>query len=395
MNIRLYQDSDRKGWDEFVINHPNGTLYHLSKWKDVVENAYGHNTYYLIALNEDTKPENNSPNPRSRENFHSRSPHFQQKIVGILPLVHLKHFLFGNKLISMPFFDMGGVLADNREVEQILLTEAVKLAEQLGANSIELRQTYQISYGSSDNSEESPTNKSEVINNSPFTINNYSIGIRSHKVRMLLELPESSEALMKSFKSKLRSQIRKPIKEGLIAKIGGLELLNDFYEAFAINMRDLGSPVHSKNLMKNVLVEFGNNARIIIVYLNNESLACSLVVGFKDLLANPWASALRKYSRLAPNMLLYWTMLEYACDNGYKYFDFGRSTPGEGTYKFKAQWGARPLQLYWHYMLREPQIIDDEESEKTRFEKFIGIWQRLPVPVTKVLGPVIRKNIGL
>ena len=113
---------------------------------------------------------------------------------------------------------------------------------------------------------------------------------------------------MKSFKSKLRSQIKKPIKEGLEAKVGGPELLEDFYKVFLINMRDLGSPVHSKKLMQNVLVAFLDKAKIIVVYKDRDPLACSLIIEFNDTLENPWASSLREYSRLSPNMLLYWTM---------------------------------------------------------------------------------------
>jgi serine/alanine adding enzyme len=98
---------------------------------------------------------------------------------------------------------------------------------------------------------------------------------------------------------------------------------------------------------------------------------------------------------MAPNMLLYWTMLEYACGNGYRYFDFDRSTPDEGTYKFKEQWGAKPTPLHWHYLSLNGTTINEETSEKSKFDKAIQYWQKLPVPVTKILGPMIRKHIGL
>ena len=212
---------------------------------------------------------------------------------------------------------------------------------------------------------------------------------------MLLDLPESSEALMQSFKAKLRSQIKKPLKEGLKSKVGSVELLDYFYKVFSKNMRDLGSPVHSKSLMKNVLEEFFKESKIIMVYKDDQPIACSLIVGFKYTLENPWASALRQYSQLSPNMFLYWTMLEYACDNDLKYFDFGRSSPDEGTYKFKEQWGAIPTTLHWHYISLDSQPIDEETSEKSKFDKAIRFWQKIPVPITKIIGPMIRKHIGL
>jgi FemAB-related protein (PEP-CTERM system-associated) len=212
---------------------------------------------------------------------------------------------------------------------------------------------------------------------------------------MVLDLPVSADTLLKSFKSKLRSQIMKPVKEGVKAKIGGIELLDDFYQIFSINMRDLGSPVHSMRLIEEVMQGFGTLSRIIIVHKENKPLACSLVVGFKDTLENPWASALREYSRLSPNMLLYWTMLEYACGEGYRHFDFGRSTPDEGTYQFKEQWGATPQPLNWQTIALNGKSLEEDQSERSGFDRAIEYWKKLPVPVTRVIGPMIRKHISL
>ncbi|QTA84824.1 FemAB family XrtA/PEP-CTERM system-associated protein [Desulfonema magnum] len=357
MKIKIIETTDAQAWDAYVRTHHRGTLYHLSGWKNVIEKTYGHKTYYLMAVKDDGL------------------------VYGILPLTHLKHFAFGNSLISIPFFDTGGILADDEQTENTILTEAARIGRNLRAENIELRHVAYLSCLNCNFPD-------------PFGMKE-AVQIRSHKVLMHLTLPESSEVLMKSFKAKLRSQIKRPLKEGLYSKIGGAELLDDFYEIFLVNMRDLGSPVHSKKLMKNVLEAFPDKARIVIVYKENEALACSFIIGFKDILENPWASALRQYSRLSPNMLLYWAMLEYACDNGYAYFDFGRSSPGEGTYKFKAQWGATPTPLNWHIISLNREPANVETSQASKFDKAIQYWRKLPVSVTKIIGPMIRKHIGL
>jgi FemAB-related protein (PEP-CTERM system-associated) len=305
--------------------------------------------------------------------------------VGILPLVHLKHFLFGNSLISLPFFDMGGILADDEKIERALLAEAMRIGRDLKVDKLELRHAGPVSWLASGD-KHPPQSENELV-----------VRTLSHKVRMILELPDTPEALMNSFKAKLRSQVKKPLKEGLTAKIGGKALLEDFYSVFSANMRDLGSPVHSRKLIENVLMEFSNEARIAVVYGKGaRPMASSIVIGFKDTLENPWASALREYSALSPNMLLYWTMLEYACNQGFRYFDFGRSSPGEGTYFFKEQWGAKPMSLNWHIVSVDGRPLGSEDaSDKARFGKAISYWQMLPIPVTKILGPKIRKYIGL
>ena len=354
--IKRIEEAGSENWDSYVLKHPNSNLYQLSGWKNVIEESYGHSTYYLIAIH-------------SSKNY----------VAGVLPMVHLKHFLFGNSLISIPFFDMGGILSDDEIISKALLSEALNIGRKLGVNEVELRHTHYFN-----------SLKKNINLESDF------IKLKTDKVRMLIELPDSSEKLMKSFKSKLRSQIKKPIKEGLKYEIGGIELLNDFYKVFLINMRDLGSPVHSRTLLKHVLQKFSDTTRIVLVKKEGIPLAGSIITGFKNTLENPWASSLRKYSRLSPNMLLYWAMLEYACDHGFKYFDFGRSTPKEGTYRFKKQWGAEPVPLHWQYFsLNKNFDTNTGNSEKTKFNKAIQYWQKLPVFVTKFLGPMIRKNIGL
>ena len=383
VNVKPIQSTDAPAWDEYVHNHPHSTLYHLSGWENIISKTYGHKTYYLMANKHNSKLET-----RNSKQKNSYGP----KVIGVLPLVHLKHFLFGNSLISIPFFDLGGILADNEETEKALLSEAIKLGQELKVKNIELRHIYPVKFFEKDGEVYRVKSESHLTG---VATRNILFKTKSHKVRMLLDLPESSEILMKSFKAKLRSQIKKPIKEGLKSKIGGLELLEDFYKVFSINMRDLGSPVHSKKLIKNVLEEFPDKSKIIMVYKNDQAIACSLVIGFKETLENPWASSLRKYSRLSPNMLLYWTMLEYACDNGYAYFDFGRSSADEGTYKFKEQWGAKPTPLNWHYIFLEGEPSDQETSEKSRFDKAIKFWQKIPISITKIIGPPIRKHIGL
>ena len=356
LKIKQYTETDKSTWDDYVNSHPNSNLYHLSGWKNVIERTYGHKTYYLMAIDS------------------------QNSIVGILPLVHLKHFLFGNNLISIPFFDMCGVLANDELTEEALFNQAIKLGHKLKVDSIDLRHISPLSWLNEIDQKDSTTT---------FQCNSHD------KVRMILELPETSELLMKSFNSKFRNKIKKPIKAGLKCKIGGIELLNDFYTVFAINMRDLGSPVHSKRFIENVLNEFLQKTKIGIVYNDKHPIAGILVMGFKNVLANPWASALREYSNLRANTLQYWTMLEYACDNSYTRFDFGRSSPDEGTYKFKQKWGAKPTPLHWYDISMNGQAVDTASSKKSKFDKAIKLWQKMPVGFTKILGPCVRKHISL
>lgn len=215
------------------------------------------------------------------------------------------------------------------------------------------------------------------------------------KVRMVLELPGSPDKLMCSMKSKLRSQIRRPMKEGMISVVGGQELLDDFYRVFSVNMRDLGSPVHSRKLFTAIFNCFKESARIGLVQYKDRPVAAGLVFCFLDTVEIPWASSLREYGRLSPNMLLYWSLMEFACQGGYRYFDFGRTSQDKGTYRFKEQWGARPSTLYWYGFntSKNPMLVS--VSDSTWMLRAADIWQNIPVSLANLLGPVIRKSISL
>lgn len=344
-------------WDNYVMGHPNSVLYHLSAWQEIVKMTYGWSAIRMVALD-----------------------HFDV-IKGVLPLIKLRNIKFGKELISMPFFDCGGVLADDQETEKSLIKGAIKLAKRINANNVELRQVFPV--------------------NGIGSINFHSLSKRIHlntnenKIRMILPLPQSSEILFGSFKSKLRSQIRRASKANLKITIGGIELSEDFYKVFSANMKALGSPVHSKKLIQHVLNAFVGKAKIILVYKEELPIACSLIIGFKDVLANPWASSLREYSTLSPNMLLYWSMLKYGCDNGYQFFDFGRSSPDGGTYKFKKQWGAKPSPLHWYCFSLIDYSTSLDSMKNAKFSKAINCWKKMPLPITQLLGPFIRKHIGL
>ena len=366
ITVKSIPNGDTKGWDAYVKSHDHATVYHLAGWSRVIKRTYGHKTYLLAAV-----INNNRMAPQEESG----------KIVGILPVVKLRNIMFLPSLISMPFCDLGGAVADSVDIQRMLISQAIFLGEKINAKQIELRNTVK-----------SPKGKNFGIahcNKDLF----YSE--ESRRVRMMLTLPKTSIELMESLKSKLRSQIRRPIKAGFTAEVGKSELIDDFYGIFLSNMRDLGSPAHSKRLFITIFEEFEEKANIFIVRKNGKPLAGSMVLGFRETLYNPWASSLRQYSKFSPNMLLYWKMLEYACDNGFKVFDFGRSSLDEGTYKFKKQWGALPVPLPWQYISFGKERTGDSISENNSFKTAGEIWKRLPVGLTKIIGPHLRKYIGL
>lgn len=348
MHIRLAGAQDKLAWDLYVDSLHDAAPYFLFAWKEAVEQAYGHKACYLVAAD-------------------------QGVIKGILPLFVFRIPFRGTSFISLPFCDVGGVFADNDEIKKALVDEAMALAKRSKARSVEVRSC-----------------QSNLLENGG---GEYHVSVKAGKVRMLLNLPGSSEELWRSFKSKLRSQINKAEKNGLTFRWGTIKDLNAFYYVYSHNMHDLGSPVHHQEWIEKVLVQYGENARMGLVFKEDQPVGCGIILLTQYTVSIPWASTLRKYNRLSPNMMLYWNFLQYAVDIEKKVFDFGRSTPNEGTYHFKKQWGAEQEQLCW-YRFNETQLKEGPPQglSRGRLEK---IWQKMPFTLANFIGPKVRKFISL
>lgn len=340
MDIQLY-NIDGIEWDAYVLSHPCATNYHQYGWQKIVEKSFSHKTYYLAARNTDNV------------------------ICGILPLVHMKSRLFGSFLVSLPFFNYGGLLYDKAAARGALLDKAQSLTSELLAEHVEFRHTNSVER----------------------------LATKQHKVTMVLDLEKDEETQWEELGAKVRNQVRKAEKSGLTAVTGHLELLDGFYEVFCRNMRDLGTPVYGKVFFRNILETFPDTTRIISVVLKGKTVASGIMTWFKDTLEVPWASSISDYREMCPNNQLYWEAIRFAIRNGARKFDFGRSTPGEGTFRFKKQWGAEPVPLYWQYLLRDGNQLPELNPKNPKYEVAIKVWQRLPLAVTNILGPWIVKDI--
>lgn len=341
ITAHLYNETGG-AWDSFVARHQDGTNYHQYGWRKVMEKSFGHRTMYLTATNS------------------------RNEICGVLPFVQMKSLLFGNFLVSLPFLNYGGLIVSEKPAADILLHASRKMLDGTGVDHIELRQL-------------------KVCNEITAT--------KQHKVTMILDLENNEGKQWDILDAKVRNQVRKAEKSGLRTVTGRLDLLDGFYKVFCRNMRDLGTPVYGRNFFRNVLEEFPDTTRILSVIHDGRTIASALMTWYKDTLEVPWASSNRDFRQLCPNNILYWEAIRFAIGLGVRTFDFGRSTPGEGTYKFKKQWGARPVQLYWQYLLREGEAIPEVNPKNPKYRFAIQAWQRLPLMLTNLLGPPIVRCI--
>ena len=332
-------DGDAVTWDAVVQADPDGTFDHLAGWRDVIQRGLGHRAEYVTATD-----------------GHGR-------VRGVLPLVRVRSRLFGHYLVSMPFLNAGGPLGPF-EARQALTEHAVAEARRTGADLLEFR----------------------TVGAPPP-----SLTVSHRKITHVLDLPSDAEALRASFPSKLRSQIRRPAKAGLVARAGPEER-GAFYEVFARQMRALGTPVLPREWFERIADAFPREAVFVVVYDGATPVAGGCGSVWRGGCEITWAGARREWSAAAPNMLLYWTFMEEAIRRGAARFDFGRCSPGSATHAFKRQWGGEDIPLTWGQW-RRGAVTATPTPTGPFYRAATACWSRLPLGVTNRLGPRLARSI--
>jgi FemAB-related protein (PEP-CTERM system-associated) len=323
----------------------DGPLMPLSRhpaWPSVLARGLGHAPYCLEVVEAD----------RTR---------------GFLALADVSGFLFGRFLVSLPYLNYGGPVADDEDTTRILIDRAVQLADTLNVRYLELRHEQATAHPALQHS-------------------------RTDKVHMRLDLPGEWSQLWKAIGSKVRNQVQKGEKNGLAVSWGGQELLGAFYAVFSRNMRDLGTPVYGRRLFTAILEQFPDRTEFCVVRAGKEPVAAALLLHGWGVTEVPSASSLRSHNHTCANMLMYWHLLKRAMERGQDVFDFGRSSEDSPTMRFKKQWGASPAASEWQFYVRRGEM-GGMQKESPRYQRLIRWWQRLPVAVTRMVGPLIVRGI--
>jgi serine/alanine adding enzyme len=342
MNVVFYQNQYQTVWDEFVNNSDQGTFYHLSGWKNVLEKTFGFQSLYLMALN--------SPG----------------EIQGILPLFLMKD-IFGRKyLISTPFSNYSGICAVDEHATSALFQKAQALAVEYHVQYVEFRQfDHEVS--------ELPTKKDFVT--------------------MLIDLKNGQEHLWKkSFKKSVRETIGRAARKGITADVGR-HYLSDFYQTFSQCVKDLGTPIFPLRFFKNILETFPDSTEITVVKYQNKVIGGVISIVYKKMFIIPWGSTIDQYYHLNPSTLMFWETIKLAYHSRCECFDFGRSTMDSGTFHFKKHWGAVPVQLNYQYYLHKARNIPVVNAFHGKYDLAIRLWKKLPLSFANVLGPRVVKYL--
>lgn len=338
----LSSESDVAAWNAYIEQSAQATFFHRAEWRDVIKQSFGHNSYYLFAKHEN-------------------------QIVGILPLGHVSSWLFGNALISVPFCVYGGVVADNEAVQQALVNKAVDLAKHLQVDYLELRNQQ--------------------------TVNLAGWQQKSLYVTFCKPISDSDDDNLKAIPRKQRAMVRKGIKAELTTTVE--HSVENFFEAYSTSVRNLGTPVFPKKYFKVLLDIFSDETDVVTIKNHTGDLVASVLSFYFKNQVLPYYGGGTEFARqVAGNDYMYWQLMCHSVKKGKRVFDFGRSKQNTGAYNFKKNWGFIAEPLSYQYFLVKAKALPNVSPTNPKYQLFIKLWQKLPLAISQLLGPMIAKNLG-
>jgi FemAB-related protein (PEP-CTERM system-associated) len=342
--VLSHETPDTAAWDTFVRTHPNGSPFHLSAWQRLIYESFGYQAKHIVARDSGGG-----------------------EIRGILPLFLVRSLLFGRMLISTPQAAYGGVLASSNAVENAILRRAREMAKELRVGFLELR-----NFGNS------------VMDDSLLTKDRY--------VTFRQPLVEDVEANLLAIPRKTRAEVREGIKKGLEFKVNAIGP-DEMFGVYSRSVRDLGTPVFTKRLFENGLREFGSDCKICSVHWQGKLVGAVWTLFYNDEVVPYYGGSIREYNHLAVNSFMYWMLMKYGVENGYRLFDFGRSKKGTGSFDFKKRWGMTMSDLPYQYCLVRSKAMPDTSPLNPKFSLPIRLWRQMPLPFTRAVGPLIARHL--
>lgn len=338
--IKTLTDETVERWDEFVANAPGATFFHRAGWRQVLERAFGHSTYFLYA-------------------------EVDGRIEGVLPLGHIRSRLFGNSLISTPFCVYGGLVAASATARAALDRAACELANRLGVDYLELR------------------NRNPSGSERP---------VKDLYVTFRKEIDSDPEKNMLAIPRKQRAMVRKGINAGLVSEIDAN--VERFYDTYAASVHRLGTPVFSLKYFRTLKEVFAQDCEVLTIVHQRRAVASVMSFYFRDEVLPYYGGGTHAAREVAANDFMYWEVMRRAAERGIRTFDYGRSKQGTGSYSFKKNWGFEPAPLPYEYVLVKAREIPDINPLNPKYRFFIEAWKRMPFRLTKLVGPWLSRSLG-
>jgi FemAB-related protein (PEP-CTERM system-associated) len=329
-------------WDDFVAYCSLGTFFHLSGWKQVIEQTYGHSCWFMCAL-------------------------LQDDIVAVLPLVEINSRLFGHALVSTPFCVIGGVASDDKDAMLFLEDAAIQLADRLKVGHLELR------YG--------------FARDNPKLLNN------CQHSGFVWTMPGSEQEVLPLVKKKQRAAIRHSLTSQLTSRVD--VDIDVAYEIYSKSLRNLGTPVFPKAFFRQLKSVFAEHLDVLTVEHQGDAVSSVLSFYYKGSVMPYYGGGTQDARMLKSNDFMYYQLICHGLKNrGCQRFDFGRSKDDSGAYQYKKSWGITPVKMHYCYYLARAKHLPNLSHNNPKYVFLIALWKKLPVSISRIVGPYLAKYLG-
>lgn len=347
-------------WENFVINHPDGTIYHHPGWLTALEQEYGKKVMGLACLDS------------------------SQKVHGVLPLMRTDGLPFnwgaqvlGRRLSSLPRTPLAGPLSLSDEAGRALLNDAVCRVRGIPGLQLQVKSMN--------------PNLASLFDG---------LHGNSWKETYVLQLPGRLEDLRfgdRVTRHRVKGAINRAVKLGVQVRKGDtLRDLREWYTLYLETMRwhgsiprpyrffaALWSQLYPRDQMSLLLAEQCRNHRTTLLsgymlLMCGETVHCYLNGRRRDQLG------------LHPNDILQWHAIQEACSRGFRRYDFGEVEEGqEGLIAFKVKWGARPLRSFRYYYPAASALPHLRPAGSPFAKALQRLWKHVPLTITTLVGDVV------
>lgn len=351
MNVKILKKKDEKDWQKFISNHKESRIYHTLEWKEILKKTYGYEPIYLITRND------------------------EDEVQGVLPIFGVKSFIFGKRMVSLPYSHSVGILYQNEDALKSLINFAMQLCVDRGYNYLEIKQRN-------------------------ILPKNIDLIEEQHYVTHILDLSMGMDNLKKCMHKSRRRAINRTLNKGVqIRKGSTLNDVKEFYEILLGVRKSQGSPPYAFKFFK-LLYEFlikNNLANIYLASWKNTIIFASIIFTYNDEIIAGYAAGYKgpRYNNLHAGELTRWTVLSEGYEAGYKTFDFGISSPyNQGLIDYKSRWGTENIKVPYYYFLNKIDAPPVFDPTGPKFRLLSNIWKHVPIPIAKIVGPYLLKHVG-
>jgi hypothetical protein len=350
MNVYQLAPTQDVRWEEFIRCHAKSSVFHSVPWLNALQLTYGYEPVVFTT---------SSPNEPLSD--------------GLL-FCHVKSWLTGNRLVSLPFSDHCEPLFGTGEKSGFLEHSLQGSMSSMRCKYLEIR--------SVETNFEYPE---EEIHLAP---------VASYFFHYLDLRPSLDELFRKADKDSIQRRIHRADRAGLIEKCGASsDLLKDFYRLFALTRKRHQLPPTPFAWFRNLIHCMGTEVEIRIAYKENIPIAAILTLRFKDVVYYKYGCSDARFNKFGAMPWLLWHAIAEAKSNGAKKFDLGRTEANNpGLLAFKNHWApqVRPL-VYWRLPENSPSL-NTEDGWKMRMAK--RAFSHMPIGLLTLTGRLLYRHFG-